>query len=40
MAKKTGGGANPYVGNGTAPVKAPNIKKSGTQSVQITKKGK
>ena len=39
MAKKTGG-SNPYVGNGTEHIKAPNIKKSGTQSVKITKKGK
>lgn len=40
MAKKNGGGANPYVGNGTSPIKAPAIKKSGTQSVTITKRGK
>ena len=40
MANKNAGGANPYVGNGTAPVKAPSIKKSGTQSVNIIKKGK
>jgi hypothetical protein len=37
MAKKTGGGANPYAGNSGAVVKATNIKKGGTTSVKIIK---
>jgi hypothetical protein len=41
MAKKSGGGASPYVGNGNTPVKAPHIKGGGTESVKIiTPKGK
>lgn len=41
MAKKGGGGASPYVGNGNTPVKAPHIKGGGTESVKIiTPKGK
>lgn len=42
MAKKGGGGASPYAGNGNQPVKAPYIKSNaGTQSIKIiTTKGK
>lgn len=37
MAKKNGGGANPYAGNSGAPVKATGIKKGGATSVSIKK---
>jgi hypothetical protein len=34
---KNKGGSSAYVGNGTAPINAPNIKGSGTTSVKIIK---
>lgn len=37
MAKKTGGGASPYAGNGGAVVKGTNIKKSGSGCGSIKK---
>lgn len=41
MAKKGGGGSNPYAGNSGTPVNATNIKKGGATGVRIiTSKGK